>query len=126
VAAAPVGLLGEQKKMMSVRGTCNQELLFIGGGGGGLSTDVEQPGGEVAGHCHEQPLGGSAWVCARRCARCPWPPPHPRFCLLPPTLDRSGKKLFSGRHTMYWMLSKPVPLWPPVMPMITLLSTYTG
>lgn len=24
VAAAPVGLLGEQKKMMSVRGTCGQ------------------------------------------------------------------------------------------------------
>ena len=29
VAAAPVGLLGEQKKMMSVRGTCR-----VGGGGG--------------------------------------------------------------------------------------------
>jgi hypothetical protein len=42
------------------------------------------------------------------------------------TLDRSGKKSFSGRHTMYCTPSNPVPLCPPVMPMITLLSTYTG
>jgi hypothetical protein len=42
------------------------------------------------------------------------------------TLDRSGKKLLVGEQTMYWILSKPVPLWSPVIPIITLVSTYTG
>lgn len=51
---------------------------------------------------------------------------RPSTVALDSTLDRSGKKSFSGRHTMYSTPSNPVPLCPPVMPMITLLSTYTG
>jgi hypothetical protein len=44
------------------------------------------------------------------------------------TLERSGKKPLSGRHDMYVMPSKPdfASLYSPVLPAITVLSTYTG
>jgi hypothetical protein len=34
--------------------------------------------------------------------------------------------LFSGVQIMYSMPSKPVPLWVPLLPIMTLVSTYTG
>lgn len=43
-------------------------------------------------------------------------------------LERSGKKSFSGLHVMYSRPSKALEeaLYPPVMPMMTDESTYTG
>jgi hypothetical protein len=81
VAAAPVGLLGLQKNMRSVRRACSQQISASSRAYAlwGMSEQYLVPLKNIDGE---------------------W---EGLF-----TLDKSGKKSFSGRHTMYSSLPKPL------------------
>ena len=108
VAAAPVGLFGEQKKIRSVRRICRVDTTADQLGTGvaecsRLSRGTPRQAGESQGRRH---AGG---VTVQTC-------------------DRSGKKLFSGPQRRYSIPSKPwvSSRYPPVWPMMMLESTYAG
>ena len=104
VAAAPVGLLGEQKKMMSVRAACCD-----GGGGGGRAMKLDAKGCEARRRsvALADSHGSAHAACSRKCLPSSGGAPAlhctaPRRTALHQhrTLERSGKKSLSGRHSM--------------------------
>ena len=84
VAAAPVGLFGEQKKMMSVRGTCIRAAH---------GAAIEQATGRW--ELDQQGRWDRAQGQSSQAGR----PASTKEDVQ--TLERSGKKSFSGRQVMY-------------------------